>query len=816
MDLLKNRNLRLLKSLLSVGKVAVFLWRNEEDWPVEYVSESIKNLIGYSAEDFLSGKVRYADLIHPDDLEKVINEVKKYSREKPPYWIHQPYRLLRKDNSYIWVWDQTIPVFNDKKEISHYFGYIIDITHEIEYSRFYKFISEVTKAFISEGNSQNIFKTLYFSLVKNFDIKTVIISDKKGDIVFSCEQDSKYEKIVKNIIKRKDYIEEVIYEKRVFITPVDTHYKVLLVALPIEIQTGEIIIINLIGDAYEWNLYKKKGLLKRLYEDLQTIIRETYLLKQGIILKKAIENADEWFIITNSEGNILYANEFISKISGYSLEEIIGKNPRIFKSGLMNPKIYEELWNTIKKGKTFETIFINRKKNGELFYLEAKIVPVKLPDGEVRYISLARDITTEHKLHAELEKIKHFDPLTNLYNKDYFLSEVNRILKKISSGLLLTIDINDFSFINKKYSIKFGDFLLKEISERLKTILDETFIIARTGGDEFSIFIPFSIQDSFLFIIEIEETLKKPFRINSENIKLLFNIGIAVYPTDGKNAEELYQNAFLALNKSLQNGFGLIRFYDKEIEKEIASQLTTKELIEEAIEKKNFIFFYQSYYNTLDTTEIKGYEALLRIKDTKGNIHYPSEFIEFLEKSPYAIDFRNWALKEAVKAINNLKKSVSINLTALDLRDTKFLSDLIRLSTKLQPENPLVIEITERILFEDIEFSKAILKEIKSLSNIKIAIDDFGTGYSSLSYLIEFMPDVIKLDISFIRQITDNEKVRLLIKHIIEIAKSLNIKTVAEGIETQEQLKILRDFGCDFVQGFLLSKPLPIEKIKLP
>ena len=150
------------------------------------------------------------------------------------------------------------------------------------------------------------------------------------------------------------------------------------------------------------------------------------------------------------------------------------------------------------------------------------------------------------------------------------------------------------------------------------------------------------------------------------------------------------------------------------------------------------------------------------------------------------------------------------------MRDQKFLSDLIRFSSKLESESPLVIEITERILFEDIEFSKAILKEIKSLPNIKIAIDDFGTGYSSLSYLIEFMPDIVKLDISFIRQITYNEKVRLLVKHIIEIAKSLNIKTIAEGIETQEQLKILRDFGCDFVQGFLLSRPLPAEKLKLP
>ncbi|WP_197017064.1 EAL domain-containing protein [Persephonella sp. KM09-Lau-8] len=815
MDLLKRQNFRLLKSLLSVGKVAVFLWKNEEDWPVEYVSESIKNLIGYSAEDFLSGKVRYADLIHPDDLERVIDEVKKYSREKPPYWIHQPYRLLRKDNSYIWVWDQTIPVFDNNGEVSHYFGYIVDITHEIEYSRFYKFFSEISKTFILEEESQNIFKILCLSLIRNFDIKTAIISNKDGEIIFLCEQNVECEHLIRAIVKRPDYLKSIL-ENKIYITSIGSQNKLKLVALPVEIQPGETVVINLIGDTYEWNLYQNKGLLTRLHEDLKTILRETQVLKHSILLRKAIENAEEWFIITDSEGNILYANEFISKISGYSLEEIIGKNPRIFKSGLMNPKIYEELWNTIKKGKTFETIFINRKKNGELFYLEAKIVPVKLPDGEVRYISLARDITTEHKLHAELEKIKHFDPLTNLYNKDYFLSEVNRALENISSGILLTIDINDFSFINKKYGIQFGDLLLKEIAGRLKAILDETFIISRTGGDEFSIFMPLSIQDSFLFIIEIEEVLKKPFRIESENIKLLFNMGITVYPTDGKTAEELYQNAFLALNKSLQNGFGLIRFYDKEIEKEIASQLTTKELIEEAIENKNFIFFYQPYYNAWDINEIKGYEALLRIKDSKGNMHYPSEFIEFLEKSPYAVDFRDWALKEAVKTINKIKRSVSINLTALDLRDQKFLSDLIRFSSKLEPESPLVIEITERILFEDIEFSKAILKEIKSLPNIKIAIDDFGTGYSSLSYLIEFMPDIVKLDISFIRQITYNEKVRLLVKHIIEIAKSLNIKTIAEGIETQEQLKILRDFGCDFVQGFLLSRPLPAEKLKLP
>ncbi len=710
-----------------------------------------------------------------------------------------------------------------------------------KYEKLYETLRNINKAVITVLTEEKLYEIVAKALVEELDIKFVWIGkpskdNKHIEKVYSYGEDEGYLKFIEghNYTSNKFNLLNVLKQERVFINS-DTEKNNILKPWKEEMvnrnfMSSAIIPIKNKGKIHAFLfVYSKeplyfeeenRTLLEELERDLSFSIEKINSIKDSVLLKNAIENSSQWILITNEQGEITYVNDYVCEITGYKKEELIGKNPNIFKSGYHDTNFYQRLWNTILSGKEFKGIFVNRKKNGELFYLEQTIFPVKVPNSRLKFISIGLDITKEKELSEENEKLKIYDVLTNTYNYKGFALKVDDYISNFPEAIsaLIVIDIMNFSYINKTYSVEYGDKLLKKIATLLKQQLESKNIkniIGRIGGDEFGILIQnLKHKNNIYLIVEhIENILDREihFDNNKHEVKLGYHIGVTIYPDDGKNFKGLIENVSVALKHAKQEGSNIANIFNKTIESEMNSIIKAEKLIQKALKENLFVFYYQPYFD-VKNKEIAGFESLVRILDKNGILHYPNEFINVLEESIYLDEFICWALEEVIKNIKKWNKPISINITAKTFKDLKFLRKLTNHINELQV--PLVLEITERLYMSEPELSEKIINSLKEFKNIKIAIDDFGTGYSSLSYLRNIKADFLKIDISFIRAMLEDKRAKSIVKTIIQLAKDLDMKTIAEGVEKKIQYEILMDMGVDYIQGFLLSKPLPQKKVE--
>lgn len=547
--------------------------------------------------------------------------------------------------------------------------------------------------------------------------------------------------------------------------------------------------------------------LKEINNTLNLSIQSIIDIQTLKILKTSVENSYQWIIITNEKGEIIYANDTVEKISGYNISFLLGKNPKIFKSGFHNDDFYKNMWQTILKGKPFEAVFINKSKEGKIFYLKSKIIPVKF-HNKTFFLSLAMDITNERLLQNQLSDIKFKDTLTNLLNRYGFVIKASEtIIQYKSNYALFVIDLKDFAAVNEIKGHKFGDILLMEFAEFLKDIFYKTDIIARIGNDEFCVFLTYKEIKSLYSVINkfLEHIKDKKFN----NFTVSINIGIAVLPNDATNIEELLEKGYIALKSAKQKGENVFEFYNPSISENLETFIKIKEILTNALINNELEFFFQPYVRS-ENLEFGACECLLRINHNNKTI-LPFMFIDYAEKSGMIKEIE---IIMANKLVNNIKKlnfNYSLNISGISLKDETHINKIIDI-TKQYSKN-IIIEITERELIDNIEYTIKIFEKFKN-NGYKIAIDDFGTGYSSLIYIKNIPADFIKIDINFIKNITNSEKDLAIVDTIINFAKKLKIKTIAEGVETINQVLILQKLGCDYLQGFYFSKPLPFEDLK--
>ncbi|MFN3604590.1 MAG: EAL domain-containing protein [Leptonema sp. (in: bacteria)] len=570
------------------------------------------------------------------------------------------------------------------------------------------------------------------------------------------------------------------------------------------------------------------------------------LLEQNILLTKVLDNTNVAIIIVGKEGKILYLNRKFEDISGYLLDEIIGQNINILKSGLHEPEFYQEIWRTLLNKKDWKGEIINKRKDGSLFLSKVFISPILNSLGEIsHYIQILEDITLEKYYEEELEKTKFYDSITKLPNKNFFIEKLNQYVLLSETFYLLLIDIDNFSKIVHEIGFENSDTLLfefaKSLSDFIKTeisenILKKETILARIGGDEFGLLLSDSNINSVVeFCKQITEKLRKNYLIKNREFVLSVSIGIAIYPEDAKTPDEVLRIAEIALKKTKEeNGAGSYGFLSKEIEKEITEQskienqlqtsiyyLQTKE--KSKILKSGFYLEYQPIYN-LFTNQIISLEALIRWKNPKLGMIPPAKFIPIAEKSKLIVNLGEFIIEEVCKQIISWIEEgvpivpIAINVSYFQLKQKKFiyfLKSIIR-EYKIDPSF-IEFEITENVILRDEINTKEIFEELKNLQ-IKLLIDDFGSGYSSLSYLLKYKFDIIKIDQVFIKMLSNNHSqdnnALKIIRSVVQIAKNLELKTIAEGIENQEQKYILLKEGCEFGQGFYLSVPKKPEEIK--
>ncbi|GAB6184151.1 sensor domain-containing phosphodiesterase [Thermodesulfovibrio hydrogeniphilus] len=806
------------QALILSPNIGVIVYQDK----IVFANNYALKMLEYAEDEFY--KLKSIDIVLPKykgELQKVVERRLKGEKFQRIYEIE----FLKKDSSTIWVNCLTDTILFRGLPSGLILFY--DITKQKREQGFRELLQLINKVITTALTEEEIYDRVCKDIVEKLKFKCAIISQFKEESVeilenyYSGDCDSVIN-IVNEIIKLfKDKI--VSSEIIVFSDFQNENLTFSSNLVKNGIHSGCIVSFTknkkiasaLFVFSENPDIFDKSSLeiLKEIQHDISFALDRVEKIKEDLIIGEALRNSDTWILVTDENGKIIYVNEAVEKISGYKREELIGKNPRIFKSGLNPPEFYKEMWDTILSGKIFHSITPNRKKSGEIFHVDLKIIPVKLPGNITRFIAVAKDITEKMELSERLQHMQNYDALTGLLNLNGFIRAVTeKINTQTSLGAFCLIDIYDMTSINKLYGLSAGDLLLKEISQKIKELFKESTAIARLHADTFGIYVVCETSaDIYQIYSKLNELNEQKYMIDDKMIPVNINASLVIYPKDGKSFKELYEKADITVTKAKRDGSGIVRFYSEEIEKNIESQWNTFTLVKNAIEKNLFKFYYQPYYSA-DSLNIEGFEALVRIVDEDGKLYTPNMFIDYLESSHYLEAFERWAINEVIEKITKWGKSISINISGKTLVNPAFTLRISTLPDKIREK--LTIEITERILIKEPEHATVTLLDIKNIDfPPKIALDDFGTGYSSLNYLKDLPIDIIKIDRAFVKDLTTNSKNLAITQTIIYLAKKLGMKVLAEGIETEPQYNLVKELGCDFVQGFLFSKPLPEEEI---
>lgn len=496
--------------------------------------------------------------------------------------------------------------------------------------------------------------------------------------------------------------------------------------------------------------------------------------------------------------------------------------PIIFQSAIYTDEIYK-----IKGIESGAIDFITKPISEKLLTGKVKILlGFQMQNSELKKTQKELQSKTFELKSANdhLKEMAFYDMLTNLPNRRSFIRQLDQELERSKRDKLslavLFLDLEKFKAVNDNYGHEIGDKLLIEVTTRLDKLIRTGDVIARLGGDEFIIFLHNikSLENAELVAKKINSLFENTIKVEDLNVELSVSIGISMFPVDGVNAEELIKNSDIAMYEAKTHKVNSYEIFNKELrDRSIRKRIIEKELAT-ALFNNEYIMYYQPIVD--QNKDIFAVESLVRWKSPKRGLVPPTEFIPILESNRKIINVTQWIIKQACKQSVEWKEKgfkpiiVTINLSAYQFMDSgliDFLKEVIE-STKIDPEL-IEIEITETVSMLDVEKSIDILHKLKAL-NVKIAIDDFGTGFSSLSYLSKFPIDMLKIDKSFTDKITTDPQVLKIVLTIISLAKQLNFKVIAEGVEDIEQFKILTENGCDFIQGYLISKPIEVEKVK--
>lgn len=548
-------------------------------------------------------------------------------------------------------------------------------------------------------------------------------------------------------------------------------------------------------------------------------------------LVKAINETDNWVIITDENGTIEYANTTVKEVTGYSKDEIIGENPSLFKSSKHNDDFYENLWQKINAGEVFNDVIINKKKNGDYFYSEQTITPIKnYNDSIVNFISVGRDITQNEKLKRKIEYISNYDISFALPNRKAVKNKADNLIEvnKNQKLAVLVINISRIKYLNDIYKNSENqqaliNLVAELINDRLRNYdncvkIDSDHYLSYLGGDNFALII--DDLDSANKIYKIAENILELFTesidYNYEPFMLNAKIGISVYPDDCITSNSLLSNAEIALINIKANDYA---FFNQQMNQQIKKFTKMEAKLDQAIKNDEFLIYYQPYYRGKDH-KLYGMEALIRWQDPENGLISPAEFIPVLENSQLIKKVGLIVVNKVLRDLENWIDSgyqvvpVSINLSARQLADSTHLQKIYQLIFDSQIKNSLIkFEITESSAMDDVNYSLKVMNIMKE-KGFSISIDDFGTGYSSFSYLQKFPIDYLKIDISFIRNMTLSSDGKNIVESIINIAHLLNLQTIAEGVETKLELEELNSLENDYIQGYYFNPPMPLAEIK--
>lgn len=765
------------------------------------VNKSFEKISGYKKEDLINK--HFGFLLDKEEKGKVNQYFNQATRGRI-----KNYRtvVFHKSGKKMDIEVTNVPIIYNG-EITGVFGVAKDISEKVRLQKELVEKKEELESFFHHTADMVVFCDLEWTIVranKKF-MKTYGYPEKEplGKKLYNVltEQSEKYIKLIEKIKKG-----ETIKRKRIkTIKRNNECIDVELTFSPIKNDKGKVVAIS--------------GVLQNITD----IIKKEKRIKESEEKYKLIaEHSDVLITMITKENIIEYASPSYKKVLGMEPKELVGKSIQEILCSEYKEEIKAILLDVLKgKGKEREK-FKRLKKNNDVLWMETEFTPILNNKKEVESIIVVeRDVTEQQKYEESLKKMAFYDYLTGACNRRLFMEKLDeRILeseKNKERFAVMYLDFDRFKWTNDTFGHEVGDKLLVHFVERLKSCVRKEDVIARLGGDEFAILLSVieKEEDAEEIAIRVVKELQKSWKINEHEFVITSSVGIAVYPNDGEDTFDLMRHADEALYKAKSSGRNDYRFYHHKKSIEHPNIVFERE-VKRAIRNNEFFLEYQPKIN-LKTKEIVSAEILIRWNHPEKGVVLPNEFVKKAEELELIIPITNWVLKEVEKHRREWKQKrireipVSINVSTKHIEKRSLLNDIRNiLSNGIMKPKDLIFEITEGVLVHNFKIANETIKKLKKMG-IKVAIDDFGTGYSSLSYLIKLDIDKLKLDRSFVQEITA-EKNKLLVQSIINLAHTLNLQVIAEGVETKEQEEILSHSNCDIGQGYFFSKPLSFEK----
>jgi diguanylate cyclase (GGDEF)-like protein/PAS domain S-box-containing protein len=533
-------------------------------------------------------------------------------------------------------------------------------------------------------------------------------------------------------------------------------------------------------------------------------------------------HAREGIMITRADGTILDINESFCRITGYGRDEVLGQNPRLFKSKRHNHEFYRKLWQDLNELGQWNGEIWNKRKTGEIYPLSQTISSVRNPEGKTHaYVSLFSDISAQKAQQGELERLAHFDALTGLPNRVLLADRLHQAMvqaqRRSQTLAVAYIDLDGFKAVNDQQGHQAGDQLLTIVASRMKQAMREGDTLARLGGDEFAaVLIDLTEVASCIPLLNrLLAASAQAVQVNNCTLQVSASIGVTFYPQmQNIDADQLLRQADQAMYQAKLAGKNRFHFFDTEKDISIRDQHESLERIRLALSQSEFVLHYQPKVN-LRTGAVIGVEALIRWQHPELGLLPPARFLPMIEDHPLSIEVGEWVIDQALFQLEawqtaGLTMPISVNVAAHQLQHTSF---VVRLNQLLErhpqvPAHLLELEILETSALDDLKHVSRVIETCRSLG-VSFSLDDFGTGYSSLTYLKHLGVALLKIDRSFVRDMLDDREDLAILEGVVGLANAFHCKVLAEGVETILHGTLLLQLGCDLAQGFCIAKPMP-------
>jgi len=846
---LKRYNIRLKQSESRYARAVKGTQDGIWDWDLEtnkvYLSPRWKALIGYSKNELGDNAREFFTRIHHDDMEGVKQAKKEHLENGSPYDLEL--RLKNKDGSYRWYRAMGQAEYDDNGVAKKMAGTLSDITEkkqaiDLEVAR--NQVLELTAKGESFGSVLDAIVDIIERENPQMLASILLLKNNRLYCGSAPNLPANYSAAIEGAeigYARGSCGTAAFIKERVIVSDIQSHeywedFKGLAAQANLRSCWSEPIFDSkreVLGTFAIYHSYvcEPTDFEIRLIENAATLagiaIERSQTTEQLRLASLVYENSSEAMLIFGADRSIMAVNPAFTEITGYTAEEIVGKQADILNSEFYEEHFYKAMSLAVKHTGNWQGEVKDRRKNGEIYYRWLTINTIFNEDGSIhRRVALFSDITERKKSEQIIWEQANYDSLTGLPNRNMFNDRLNQQIKnakrnKSSFGLLL-LDLDRFKEVNDTLGHDFGDILLVEAANRINEAVREMDTVARLGGDEFTIILSELDEDSHIETVaqKIVDKLAEPFQLNEEIVYVSASVGITLYPDDSENFESLLKNADQAMYEAKNLGRNRYQYFTHSMQEAAQNRMRLVADLRVALSKSQFEVYYQPIVD-LSSGEICKAEALIRWHHPERGVVRPSEFISIAEETGIIVELGEWVLKEAIQQINiwretiNPNFQISVNTSpaqyqSKNSRHNRWLTHFKKTNTK---GNAIVMEITEGMMMDA---SSMVTNQLIGFRNsgIQVALDDFGTGYSSLSYLKRFDIDYIKIDRAFVKNLESDEDDRILCEAIIVMAQKLNLKVIAEGVETEGQKDILKNIGCDFAQGYLFSEPVNSQTLE--